>query len=237
MNRFFVFFLLLCVAAAAGSAISGAQEKSPANAATFWAASIKAETGSDYDEALRQLAAYQKEGGDPFMTAMRSGWLCYLKGSHAQAEQSYTAASKVQPTAINPLLGMLTVAQALQDPKRIERAAEAVFRIDPNNYRAQMAFAVAAFSTQDYRKALSVYRRVLSIYPDDLDARSGAAWSSYYLGDKREALAGFRLILSINPEYAFAQKGYDLASGKPSRNGANDGRLQPSAGLQPARGL
>ena len=237
MNRLLVFFLPLCVAVAAGPALSGALEKSPANAATFWAASVKAETSSDYDDALKQLAAFQKEGGDPFMTAMRSGWLCYLKGSYAQAEQSYAAASKIQPTAINPLLGQLTVAQAMQDAKRIERAAEAVFRMDPNNYRAQMALAAMSFSAQNHHKALSIYRRVLSIYPDDIDARSGAAWSSYYLGDKQDALAGFRLILSINPDYAYAQQGYDLAMGKSSRNGANDGKLQPSAGLQPARGL
>ena len=237
MNRFLVFLLPLCLAAAVGPMVGNAVAQSPANAATFWSASLKAETNSDYDEALKQLAGFQKEGGDPFMTAMRSGWLCNLKGNYPQAEQAYNAASKVQPTAINPLLGLLTVAQAMQDPKRIEHAAEALFRIDPNNYRAQMALATTSFSAKNHHKALSIYRRVLSIYPDDLDARSGAAWSSYYLGDKQDALAGFRLILSINPDYAYAQQGYDLAMGKSSRSGSNDGRIQPSAGLRPARGL
>ena len=237
MNRFIALLLPLCIAATAGPTLSHALDKDPATAATFWTASVKAEAGSDYDDALKQLGSFQKEGGDPFLTLMRSGWLYYRKAGYAQAEQSYAAAGKLQPNALNPSLGLLTVAQAMQDAKRIERAAEGVLRLDQTNYRAQMTLAGMHLAAYDYRKALSVYRRILTTYPDDLDARSGLAWSSYYLGEKRDALDGFRLILSVSPDYPYAQRGYDLAAGKPPKGGAQDGRLQPSTGLQPSGGL
>ncbi|HWB59749.1 MAG TPA: tetratricopeptide repeat protein [Chthoniobacteraceae bacterium] len=199
--------------------------------AKTWAASIQAEENKNYDDALDQVSSYQQQGGDKFMATLRTAWLCYLKKDYAEAAAFYARASQMQPNAINPLLGILNVAQAQKDATKIRAAAETILRIEPSNYRAQMALGGAAYAAKDYRGALASYMRVLVYYPDDTDATSGAAWSSYFLGDMEKAYAGFSKILSVNADYPYAQQGYSLTAGKKSATGLQTGSLQPGAGL------
>jgi tetratricopeptide (TPR) repeat protein len=179
-----------------------------------WTASVKAETDGQYAEAINELRAYDQQGGDPFLTAERSGWLNYLAGNFAIAEKAYARAKQIQPTAINPLLGCLTVAQAQKDGQKIERAAEDILRTEPTNYRAQAALAALHFANKDYRRSASDYHRLLVTYPDDADAMSGEAWSAFYLGLRHEAYEAFRRLLSMSPSYPYAQQGFNLTTGK-----------------------
>ena len=172
--------------------------------------SIQAETNKKYDDALKEVSAYQKSGGDPFVASLRAGWLFYLKGAYPEAEQSYANANRLHPTAMNALLGLLTVAEAMKDGKRIQRAAEAMLKIEPSNYRANMAIGGSCYASRDYRGAAFAYRRILGFYPDDVDARSGLAWADYFSGDKPDALSQFQKILSIYPDYPHAREGYKL---------------------------
>jgi hypothetical protein len=41
--------------------------------AKLWAASLQAETGKNYDEALDQANSFELQGGDKFLAAMRRG--------------------------------------------------------------------------------------------------------------------------------------------------------------------
>jgi tetratricopeptide (TPR) repeat protein len=175
------------------------------------AASILAETKKDYDAALREVAAYQRAGGDAFIAAEWAGWLYYLKGAYPEAEQSYATANRIHPGALNPVLGLLSVAQARKDEARILRVAQAVVAVDAANYRANMLLAAKAFASRDYRGAAFLYRKMVNLYPDDVDARSGLACGEYYTGDTHDALAQFQLILQTYPDYPFAKQGYQLA--------------------------
>jgi tetratricopeptide (TPR) repeat protein len=174
--------------------------------------SLQAETNKNYDDALKQVAAYQQSGGDPFIASLRAGWLYYLKGAYAEAEQSYATANRLHPGALNPVLGLLNVAEAMKDQTRIQRTAEAVLRVDPSNYRACMIIAARDYADHDYRGAGYIYRRLLNIYPDDVDVRSGLAWADYYTGDSHDALAQFQAILKTYPEYPYAKQGYNLVA-------------------------
>ena len=80
-------------------------------------------------EALQAVAAFRQSGGDPFVAAERAAWLYYLKGAYTEAEQAYTNAARLHSAALNPALGLLNVAEAMKDPKRIRAAAEAVMRM------------------------------------------------------------------------------------------------------------
>jgi tetratricopeptide (TPR) repeat protein len=212
MNR--IILLLIPIAALAANSPSrrlgqGAPADTPAQA---WAASVEAEANQKYDEALNDVRIFQQSGGDAFLATERLAWLSYLNKDYVRAEQYYGDVSRSIPTAINPLLGLLNTALAQNDPRKIERAAQSLLRVEPSNYRAQMALAQVHLTSRDFQRAASEFRRVLLYYPDDLDATSGLAWSVFYLGAKHDALALFRRILTVRPDYAFAQRGVELAS-------------------------
>jgi len=185
-----------------------------AELSSLWKASLEAETDKNYDEAIKEVSSFYQQGGDRFMAYLRSGWLYYLEKNYDKAAEQYGYASRMQPTAINPLLGLLNTAQAKNDPTGVRAAAGSLLHVDPLNYRAQMALAYVDFQAQNYQQALSGYKRVLFVYPDDLDATSGAAWSAYYMGLRDDAAALFRKLLSIEAEYPLAAKGLDLSSKK-----------------------
>lgn len=201
----------LAVGAPTARLNSGAPAPNPAQA---WAASLEAETNQKYDDALTSVRAFQQAGGDAFLATERLGWLSYLARDYARAEQYYGEASRAIPTAMNPLLGLLSTAQAQNDAKKIERAAQSLLHNEPSNYRAQMALAQLHLTSREYQRSASEYRRVLLYYPDDLDATSGLAWSVFYLGNKRDALALFQRILSVSPDYTYAQRGVELAGAR-----------------------
>lgn len=199
------------------AATLGIQEKPAAGSANFaltgpLSASVQAETSKKYDEALREVLSYQQSGGDAFVAAERMGWLYYLKGAYPEAEQAYLNANRLHSAALNPILGLLNVAEAMKDKKRTRWAADAVLKVDPLNYRATMLVAGGSFADHDYRGAAFAYRRMLTPYPEDVDARSGLAWSEYYSGDKQDPLYQFQTIIAIYPDYPFAKQGYKLVS-------------------------
>jgi tetratricopeptide (TPR) repeat protein len=208
-----LFFLLFSASNACCQNAPSVAPNTANNPADFWKASVTAEASKDYDAAIRQLTGFQQAGGDQFLLNLRAGWLCYLKHDYANARNRYNEAARLQPSAINPLLGLLNVAEAGADATEIRKAVEGVLRVDPINYTAQMAGAAVQFKAQNYRESLSYYRRVLQYYPDDLAALSGEAWSLYHQGRRNLAIADFQTLLSVSPDYPGARQGLDLAQG------------------------
>ena len=92
----------------------------------LWQASLTAETNGDMTAALDKLSAYMKAGGDPFMGWLRAGWLHYSDKKYDEAARDYGEAAKLHPGALNPRLGLLSVAQAKNDGAAAITAAEAV---------------------------------------------------------------------------------------------------------------
>jgi tetratricopeptide (TPR) repeat protein len=188
-------------------------ETRPGNPAQFWQASLTSETNKDYDTALSQIAAYQTSGGNAFLANLRTAWLYYLKQDYQNATKHYNEAERMQPTSINPLLGLLNVSEAQGNAAAIQKAAENILHLDPMNYRAQMAAAYQQYTAKNYSAAFATYRRVLTYYPDDMTALSGEAWSLYYLGQGEKAAADFQTLLSINANDSWSQKGLVLCQG------------------------
>ena len=182
----------------------------------YWQASLTAETNKDYDSALSQVTAYQTSGGNAFLANLRAAWLYYLKQDYPNAALRYNEAERLQPTSINPLLGLMNVSEARGNATEIEKAAENVLHLDPLNYRAQMVAAYQHYTAKDYAVALATYRRVLTYYPDDMTALSGEAWSLYYLGQGDKAAADFQTLLSINSNDSWSQKGLALCQAQKS---------------------
>lgn len=183
-----------------------------ADLSIIWTYSFKAETEKNYDEALRQTAAFLNGGGDRYTATLRAAWLHYLKADYLTAASNYASAARLQTSAITPLIGLLNTTIATGDQAKISQAAESIIKLEPSNYRAQMALASVSYSALDYRRANTIYRRVLLFYPEDMEAISGAAWSALNIAQKKEALDGFRKLLSVNHEYPRAQQGYEMAA-------------------------
>ena len=83
------------------------------------------------------MVAYQQSGGDAFVASERAGWLYYLKGAYPEAERAYLNANKLHAAALNPVLGLLNVAEAMKDKGRMRWAAEAVLKADPSKLSGQ----------------------------------------------------------------------------------------------------
>ena len=173
----------------------------------LWQASLTAEANGDALGAMDKLGAYTKSGGDPFMGRLRAGWLNLSAKNYDEATRSYGEAVKLQPNALSPRLGLLSVAQAKNDGAAAIVTAEAVLKIEATNYRALMAVAWGAFQGKDYKRSAATYQRVLALYPEDTTAISGAAWCAYYSGQKREANEGFHRLMSLNPADAYVRQG------------------------------
>lgn len=202
----------ILILSALGGGVVSAQTaaQSSGNSAQYWQASLTAETSRDYDAALSDIGAYQTSGGNPFLANLRTAWLYYLKQDYANAVRYYNAAEKLEPMAINPLLGLMNVREAQGDNAAIEKSAGDVLHLDPMNYRAQMAVAYRHYLAKEYAMALASYRRVLTYYPDDTTALSGEAWSLLYLGQEDRAAADFKTLLGVNADDTWAQKGLAL---------------------------
>ena len=202
--------LLPLVAMAVGEPESTTRKNREETLGQLWQESATAETNGDTAAALEKLSAYSKSGGDPFLVSLRSGWLNYSAKSYDQAATQYIAAMKLRPTALNPRIGLLKVAQGKAESALILRAADGVLKVDPNNYSALMAMAWETFQTKDYRRAKAFYQRALDLYPEDQDAMSGTAWCYFFTGMKRDARDGFLKLMSLNPEYPHVREGLSL---------------------------
>ena len=152
MNRLLA-LLLPVIALSSGTTSVRPTPSDPASLARHWEHSVQAETIGDYDTAIQHLQTFAHEGGDAFMSQLRAGWLSGLKADYSKAAEAY-AAARLQPASITPLLGTLSAAQGLNDHARIERAAEALIRLEPTNYKAQMALAGLRYNDKDYRHSL-----------------------------------------------------------------------------------
>ena len=180
------------------------------NLSDSWMNSLKAEATGKYDDALKLTETWQKAGGNRYLAQLRTGWLFLLKKDYPKAAAAYEEAAKLNSSALTPLYGLLSVAQAQDSAEKVRSASEQILRIEPTNLKALMALAYSSYLATDYRRAQSYYRKALAIYPENTEALSGAAWSAYYLGDKALAFNSFQFLISINPNYPYAKRGMEL---------------------------
>ena len=211
MKRFLL-LVLPVVALAVGVPEAGDHLTHEEKLGQLWQGSLTAEASGDAATAMGKLAAFAKNGGDPFMAQLRGGWLNYSAQKHDEAARCYTEAVKLQPNALSPRLGLLNIAQAKSDGAAAIVAAESVLKIEPTNYRALLAVAWGAFQGKDYRRSGITYQRILTLYPEDQDAMSGVAWCAFYNGQKREARDVFRRLMSLNPDHAYVKQGIAATS-------------------------
>lgn len=111
---------------------------------------------------------------DRYSSEMGAGWASWSAGNLDEAAKHYSAAARMQPSAIGPRLGMLDVAiSAGQDPE-IVLASEEVLSIASDNYDALMLVVGSSIRLGDLPKAGRVCRRVLELHPGNTPALRAA---------------------------------------------------------------
>ena len=168
------------------------------------------EAAGKYDEAFRALDGIQGAERGTYFFLLRRGWLAYLTGDYAVAQQSYEAALERKPGSLEARLGLLLPQMARRRFREAARTAAEILKQDPLNYLANLRLASVYYQSGRYDEAAECFRRLLTIYPGDLTVANGLAWSLLKQGRKAEARKLFRSILDVAPEHDQARQGMQI---------------------------
>ncbi len=178
----------------------------------LWSQSVALESKSDFKGALAKMTDFNKTGADPYLFSLRSGYLYLQNKDYDQAIANYQAAAGRSPSAITPLLGLISAYRAKNDNDNAERVCRQVISHDPGNVTALQTLGLIYFDKKDYQNANAVYDTLLRLYPEDTAALSGYGWARIYLNHKADAIPEFQRLLILSPKFQFAQQGYDTAT-------------------------
>lgn len=173
------------------------------------------EAKGELAEALAEIDALPKAQRQTYVYALRRGWLLYLLGRHWDSIESYRAAAKLRPKAIEPQLGMMLPEAALLLWLDVLETGKAVRRRAPHDYLATSRMAWAAYSLGRFAEAEALYAELVELYPSDVEMRAGVGWSQLKQGRRLTALATFEAVLLIAPDHASANLGLVLAKATP----------------------
>ncbi|MCA9705314.1 MAG: tetratricopeptide repeat protein [Myxococcales bacterium] len=165
------------------------------------------EAKGEYVEALAELDALPKPERSTYAYHLRRGWLLYLLGRHWDSIESYRAAGKLHPRAIEPLLGLMLPEAALLLWLDVLATGRLVQKEDRSNYLALSRMAWASYSLGRYADAEGLYARLLELYPADVEMRAGLGWSQLQQGRRSAARASFEAVLRIAPDHVTARQG------------------------------
>jgi tetratricopeptide (TPR) repeat protein len=196
--RTFVIVLLI-----AGAWVPSALAQSGPQA---WQRSYELEALGSYDDALTSLYAVPTAQRG-YTWELRRGWLLYLDAEHDAAVQAYQQAVRLEPTAVEPRLGLLL--PLLADLRWVDAvtAAHGVLALDADNALAMGRLAWAQYNLGRYDEALDSYQLALASFPSDVDLRSGLGWCELQLGRSDGARRAFEAVLAIAPQHASAMAG------------------------------
>jgi len=177
------------------------------SAADLYRRSYAAESKGDYDEALDLMKRVHVPRSGGYVLHLRTGWLLYLNGKHAQAVVEYRKASRLKPAAIEPLLGVMLPLMAERKWKEAMRVGLAVLEKAPADFTAQSRIAYIRYQQGRYPEAEKWYRKALEGYPSNVEMRTGLGWSLLRQNRFKEAEHEFRSVLNVAPDHASSQEG------------------------------
>ncbi len=174
-------------------------------------ASYAHESKGQYAKALADIDGLSKGERKRYIYHLRRGWLLYLLGRHWDAIESYRAAIKLEPRAVEARLGLMLPEMALLLWMDALETGQGVLELDPLNYLANSRMAWANYSLGRFDKAEALYRKLLKAYPSDTEMRTGLGWSLLKQGRYGTAQTEFEAVLRISPDYTVAKKGLAAA--------------------------
>ncbi len=177
------------------------------NVKSAWEQSYVAEAAGDYAKAIQLLAT---NGDKSYMTLLRLGYLHHLAGQYVESMHFYQQCITLMPYAIEPRLGYVNPAAAVNNWADVRRQYEEILKIDPKQTLVLYRMGLIHYNLGEYPKALSYFEKVANLYPADYDTLLMYAWTQLQLGKKNEARVLFEKVLLLRPSDESALQGLGL---------------------------
>jgi tetratricopeptide (TPR) repeat protein len=155
------------------------------------------EKTANYNEAAQSLMQVYNEKS--YEVNLRLGYLKYMAGAYNDALLFYKKAIQVMPYAIEPRLGFVYPAAALNRWDDVVTQYQAILKIDPKNSNVNYKLGVIYYNRKKYAQAYVLFERVVNLYPFDYDALLMYAWTNYRMGKLAQAKNLFKKVLLASP--------------------------------------
>jgi tetratricopeptide (TPR) repeat protein len=164
------------------------------------------EKSQNYADAIKALQVAFRAFPAGYTLNLRLGWLYYLSGKYANAEQHYLTAVKVAPSSIEAKLGYTLPLLAQERYEDVEAIARQVLRVDLSNYFANLRLVIALRGQGKTETAEKIVDAMLNLYPTDVALLSQKALLRVDVDDKATARARFQDILILDPQNVLARE-------------------------------
>jgi len=185
-----------------------AQRQDPAILSKVFDSSYVYENSENYAQALSVLKKHYD--AESYEINLRLGWLSYLAGSYSESVNYYQQAVNLKPYAIEPRLGYVLPASAMNNWNQVMDQYNKILSVDPMNTLANYRMGLIHYNRAQYDIALKFFEKVANLYPFDYDNTIMFAWTHFRLGNLREAKVLFQKLLLIQPGDTSAQEGLGL---------------------------
>jgi tetratricopeptide (TPR) repeat protein len=172
-----------------------------------WEQSYTAEVAGDYPKAIQLLS---NSGDRGYMTLLRLGFLAHKAGQHLESMRYYQQCINLMPYAIEPRLGYVNPAAAVNNWSDVRKQYVEILKIDPKQTLALYRMGLIHYNLGEYPKALGYFEKVINLYPADYDTLLMYAWTQLQMGKKHEAKVLFEKVLLLSPSDTSALQGLGL---------------------------
>lgn len=166
------------------------------------------EKTANYNEAAQSLMQVYNEKS--YEINLRLGYLKYMAGAYNDALSFYKKAIQIMPYAVEPRLGFVYPAAALNKWDDVVSQYQAILKIDPKNSTVNYKLGVIYYNRKKYAQAYALFERVVNLYPFDYDALLMYAWTNYRMGKLAQAKILFKKVLLASPYDKSASDGLAL---------------------------
>ena len=175
---------------------------------TAFEKSYISEKSGNFNEASKALMQVYNEKS--YELNLRLGYLKYMAGAYNDAIIFYKKAIQLMPYAIEPRLGYVYPAAALNKWDDVILQYHAILKIDPKNSTVNYKLGVIYYNRKKYAQANSLFEKVVNLYPFDYDGILMYAWTNYRMGKLPQAKLLFKKVLLISPNDKSALEGLAL---------------------------
>jgi tetratricopeptide (TPR) repeat protein len=137
-------------------------------------------------------------------TLLETPQALYLEADIDGAAAAYEGLQELYPQAVEPFLGLATIAQREGDEDAALAFLEDARQIDPDNREVLRRLATLYDKRGEYEALLSVYQSLIALEPTNAELPIAAGRAAARLGDAEATIEALKAAQQQNPLIAFA---------------------------------